>query len=313
MNKNIVLFLLLTSAGVKAEVETSDTLPEFSKYSYFMLGSEFVRYQESYSKYDSDVSVSNIVVMSGGLTRVNDRIDFSLDTVSTLLPNEGNETWTAANDLDFTVQTCANPDLTAAACESQNLYEERTVSVGANTVLQKNRVKIGNSSLRGLFHFKWTPVWRTVAGAKFSYESYKRYGARTDFPDVVSVTTSEVEESVANLNVNVGMAYESAPDSQDRSHSVARFVIGMPVWRQAENTSFPNSTFDEASGYEIDLEGRHLWSVYSGVELGIYAGYQYTSRDEERLVDAGGGGKDLILPDATTEAFRLGAMASWDL
>ncbi|MEI8599418.1 hypothetical protein P4S64_22415 [Vibrio sp. M60_M31a] len=84
--KTCVGFALMCMASTAAASEMDDRYG----YSYFTLGLENVVYEET-GVASSSVNLLNPVINSGGLYRINEDFDFSIDALATFSPVNGEE------------------------------------------------------------------------------------------------------------------------------------------------------------------------------------------------------------------------------
>ncbi|MDD2828399.1 MAG: hypothetical protein PHW18_02365 [Sulfuricurvum sp.] len=237
----------------------------YNGYTYFSVGVQNTAYQEDFfsttlgQNVHSDVKTTSPVYISGGLMRVNDKYDFSMDIASTLLPTQGDEKW----------------------------YTD-------GALYQTNSFDAMINSMEFLGHYKVTNNHRFVLGATYTLDSYKRYtwkdetGAyitqtvtdpATGLPTDSGVKLGLTEERVATLYATTGYWYESIPHAtMGNVRFKANALIGLPIWNQANNTSFEKITFNSTSGYKAEANLYAGYPLLKGLELGLFTGYNYQKK-----------------------------------
>ena len=260
----------------------------FDGYSYVMIGSESLHYQEKPSTVPvhTDTTVRNIALRTGGLFVINRSLDFSLDTGTTLLPKTATETWRVNTDSAGTAYraTLPHPD----------------------SPVQNDDFRLAVSSLLVLLHYKHSEHFRTVYGMNYTLDSFKRFNWSTVQTGAVVLSQGAVEEDTSQLSATFGVDWESAPLARESKRWQLRALLHLPVWRQTTNTNSPGITFSDTSGVAADVQGSYNYRFYHGMEAGLYASYG--------LREAGKDVKGNVeLPKNTLQSFVVGVQVSWNL
>lgn len=261
-------------------------------YSFFKTGFQTISYQERYvykkdhpsrgiSKGDvqkNDFSGTNFVTIGGNISPINDKYDFSLETVSTILPQEVDEEWT----------------------------------VGGRTN-QTDKATIDFTQITFLIHQKITPNHRAVGGIEFKKLAFERYdfglpGGENAFPQLSDNEQSliNIRERLSSLSLNAGYWYESDNIGKKGWHYSTKALVKVPFWQTAENTSAPNTIFTDPSGYDFDIELGLSYMIQPGIDLGLFTGYSYIYR-------AGESQGNIHWPENTFNAFSVGLSFIWNL
>ena len=260
----------------------------FDGYSYLVIGSESLHYQEKPTTVPvhTDTTVRNVALRTGGLFVINRRLDFSLDTGATLLPKTATETWQV------------NSDSAGAA------YRATLPQPGSP--VQRDDFRLAASGLLVLLHYKHSERFRTVYGFNYTLDSFKRYNWSTAQGSAVVLSQGAVEEDTSQLSATVGVDWESAALARQSRRWQLRALLHLPVWRQTTNTNSPGITFTDTSGLAADIQGSYNYRFYRGMEAGLYASYG--------LRDAGKDIKGNVeLPKNTLRSFFVGLQVSWNL
>ena len=259
MKTKIVGLLALVPLALFA----GESKPLYDGYSYFSVGMQNTKYEENIvlsngQKVHSSATATSPVYISGSLIRINDKFDFSMDLLSTLLPTETDEKW----------------------------YLD-----GVYTQQNKFDATITNMQFYG--HYKLTNNHRIVFGPTYSLNSFKRYTFKDANGNIIldNVTGARLgltEERVANLRFAVGYWYESAPHGRTQQMRY-RFnaTFGHSIWTQATNTGFEKVSFDTINSYELQSSAYAGYTVFKGLEIGAFAGY---SRQEKTSTDVASDG-----------------------
>ncbi len=273
--KKIVLFSLFSAISLLAQSSGG-----YNGYTYFSVGVENITYKESFfsntlgANVNSVAKASSPVYISGGLMRVNDTFDFSMDIASTLLPTTSDEEW----------------------------------SVGG-ALAQKNSFDAMISSMEFLGHYKLTDNHRAVAGLAYKLDSYKRYDFRDPAGDPLDPEEGLSEERVATLYLTTGYWYESIPQATPgQVRFKASATVGLPVWNQATNTSFKKITFNSTNGYKANANLYAGYPVLDGVELGLFCGYNFQKKSGTDVASDG----HTKWPENELEIWQGGISAVWN-
>jgi hypothetical protein len=276
----------------KIEEQKKSKEEKFEGYSFFKTAMQHITYEERHvykndhanrgiKKGDvqtNDFSGTNLVTIGGNISPINDKYDFSFETVSTLIPQEINEKWT----------------------------------VGGVTN-QTDKATIDFTQITLLVHQKYTPKHRAVGGIEFKKLAFERYDfglANGDnaFPQLSDKeqTLVNIRERISSLSVNAGYWYESGNVGKKGWHYNAKALVKVPIWQNAENTSAPDISFSDPSGYDFDLELGASYTIVPNIDVGIIAGYNYIFRSGESK-------GSVHWPESTFKAYTLGLSFSWNL
>jgi len=261
----------------------------FDGYSYFTIGFENFKYSEKFiytfqstfkgdngKVYVKDSSVAvksklnttSPVYLSGGLIRFNDKWDLSMDFVSTLKPNVAEEEWLDRGD-DSTITT--------------------------------NYATIMSNSMKFLMHYKITNNHRFTFGFNYILNIFKRFNN----PD--AGTTQLVEETTSTLVADIGYWFESNSAAKGLRIKY-ELTGGIPIYENVENTAAPELEFNKAKGFNLDTSVYVGYTVYKGVELGIFGSYSYMYRDGD---EKNYKNQKVIWPTNITQALRGGLQVTW--
>jgi hypothetical protein len=281
MNKLVSLFFLVS---VVSWAEDSNGTSD-ATYSYFTLGSERVKYEETASllPVTSSAEVTNSIINTGGLYNINDKYAFSIDALATFSPNSTTEEWSQEN-------------------------------IG---IYQQNQFEYNHASTNILVHYKLTPNVRLVAGGGFSLTAYERSGVDLTLNDGKIFKSGVIEEKSTEFYIDAGIAYESGNLAQVWRYG-GKATFGIPIWAETTNTLFSGLEYD-TSGYRANIEGSLSYRLLNNVHLGLYARAFYMQRDLEgpfewsgTLVDSPGKWR-VELPEGEVTAFSLGLTFLWNL
>lgn len=172
------------------------------------------------------------------------------------------------------------------------------------TPFQTNKADMLFSSMKLLVQYKFTPQHRLLTGFGYSLNSYKRYDFNT------STTTTVVEEQIASFKFEAGYGYESRPVGIEGMRVSGRLMGAVPVVQQAKNTAFPDVTFNSTQGYDVAAMLAVGYTVYRGVDVGIYGGYNYSYRRGSQMSYQGG---NLRWPENYFKSYEMGLQLAWHL
>ena len=320
MKKSLWFSLLMLSPITMASQNLQEQ--KVGGYSYFSFGMESIDYEERITSsvqvtanqsvpfsFKSSGSVSSPTIRSGGLFVINDAFDFAIDTSATFAPQSDNETWYM--DFDY----------------GPFQYDGEKV--------QENQFSYTDATSRFLVQYKFNQNLRFVLGGEFMYHQYKRTefnftSPLTETQDYVDkcvnlegsndcILLEQVEEEITNLNVVTGLAYESGSLKHSSMMHSAKLIAGSAVWSDVVNSDNTDVAFKETGGYTIIAEWRTTFSVSPGMNLGFFANYKLTERNEEMsdeisfVQDGLNRTKVVTIPEATTTSITLGISAAWDL
>lgn len=254
-------------------------------FSYFMgIARQENRYTETGSilPFQSEARGGTPMLLSGALYALSDRVLLSLDNETTFYPDRSTETWRA----------------TAATFNGQVL---------TNPVLQTNGFSLQQSKTQLLGHYRVRGAWFGVAGAALRTQSFKRFSFLPG-PDnaVATPSNTTVEESIAEVMLNAGVAVESEQVRGQANHYSLRATLGVPVWRRLTNTTAPQAAFNGKSGFDATVEGRYSWAVSPYIHLGVWGSYSMLRRGQQTL-------GNLEMPRARLDTLGYGVEALWKL
>ena len=262
----------------------------FDGYSYFAVGIEHFEYNEkliytfknayvgengktyaanSNVAVKSKLNVTNPVYLSGGLIRLNKKWDLSMDFSSTLKPNETKEDW---------------------------------LDRGDDSTILSNYATIMSNSMKFLLHYKLTNVHRLTFGFSYILNTFKRYN------DPEKSTTQLVEETTSTLVLNLGYWFESNTAAKDGLRIKFNVEGGLPVYENVTNTAAPSLTFDNTTGFNFSTGMSVGYTLFRGLEMGIFTDYSYMYRDgETKNVN----GSKVIWPTNITQDIQGGLQVTW--
>ena len=285
MKKTILLSVIAISSLIANE-------RNFDGYSYFAVGIENFSYTEKFiytfkNTYEgengktypknsnvaikSQLTLSQPVYLSGGLVRLNNNWDLSMDFSSTLKPNEATEKW---------------------------------LDRGDDTTIVSNYATIMSNSMKFLLHYKFTNLHRVTFGFNYFLNTFKRYND----PEDSATSQYLVEETTSTLVLNLGYWFESNTAGKDGFRIKFNVEGGLPVYQNVTNTVAPNITFNKSSGYNINTGLTIGYPILKGLELGLFTNYSYMYRDgDKKEVD----GKTIIWPTNITQNIQGGLQFTW--
>ncbi len=290
----LVPMMVMVSGHTLAEESQVDALTaEKYGYSYFTLGLENVSHRENHHGFESDLQVMSPVLNSGGLYYINDRFDFSIDALATVAPQSSDEEWH-----------------------------------WAGKVTQTNKAEYVKGATNVQLHYKWHDHWRVVGGPSLTYQTYKRYATKSFSGDADKVLLGTWDETTTDLFLDVGVAYDSGTLYSDSDWKVhGKVTAGIPLWRSANNTQFPEQNFS-SFGFRTGLEGSLSYRVMQGLSLGWFISMGYEKRFESdsetvnlsycktmvdgectEVVHKKG---SAVLPEADTWSMTTGLQAIWN-
>jgi len=249
-----VAVFILSSSLVSYAADKDER--SFDGYSYLAIGYAKTNYKEKSSlkingkNVETDVTVSSPIYYSGGLFKVTDKYDFSIDAKSTLVANSSEETWSA----------------------------------GVN--LQENEFDATLNDIQILAHYKFTNKHRLVLGGGFSLNTFKRYDYQA-LVTGINAPIGVVEERVADLAVRAGYVFESATAAYRGFRYRFNAIASKPIWIQASNTYITEKQFDDTDGYAFEIGGYAGYALINGAELGVFASYSYQKLDGGKDVSNG--------------------------
>lgn len=301
MKKLLLLTMLMPVVAFGQSESGEDN--QIGGYSYFSFGYETVNYEERQSdtirfnnrdvpyKISTDGKVASPTIRAGGLYRVSNTLDFSMDGSATFAPEVDRETWLLDIEL---------PEL----------------NISGENEVQTNDFSFTDATNTGLLHYKYTENWRLVTGAEFLLHTFKRANIEAKPP--VEANAEFSEEVVANINVLAGLAYESDQLRGSSSQLSAKLLFGVPVWADVLNSENTHLEFNETGGYSINAEARYTFKITQGFNLGVFAAYRLTERDRQSqsmMETLDGVIKTTVvsIPEATTSSVALGLTMAWDL
>jgi len=267
--------ILLSSVGAMMLLTQGYADTKYESYNYIGFGVESLSYVENPIKngiqYKTSVEVNSPVYTSGSLINAGDHFDFSIDAASTLTPTQG---------------------------------DEQVQNTDTSYVVQENKFDAMVSDLKILVHYKVNNNHRLVFGPSYEMFSMKRHS--------FSIPNIELnQETIATLNGTVGYWYENAPFSNGGMRFKTSVLYGVPMWRDATNTSSEELSFNSTNGYFANWSGYVGFEMTKGLELGFFGEYTFTKKegdDETINLD----GKTVTWPDNELETFRYGLNLVWN-
>jgi len=242
----------------KIEEKEAQTKENSEGYSFFKTAMQHISYEERHvyqkdhpekgiNKGDvqkNDFSGTNLVTIGGNISPINDKYDFSFETVSTIVPQEIEEKWTIGDRVN-----------------------------------QTDKATLDFTQITFLLHQKYTPQHRAVAGLEFKKMEFERY----DFVSVLNGATSlnNIRERTSSVSLDAGYWYESGNVGKKGWHYSARGLVKVPVWQDAINTASPEISFSDPSGYDLNMEVSASYSILPNIDVGVILGYDYIFRNGE--------------------------------
>jgi len=281
---------LISIAAVTALFAQTDR--SFDGYSYFAIGAENFQYTEKfiytvnttftgengkvYLKGEqvaikSKINVTSPVYLSGGLIRFNDKWDLSMDFASTLKPNTTSEEW---------------------------------LDRGDDSVIVNNYATIMSNSMKFLMHYKLTNEHRLTFGFSYILNTFKRFNNPDD-----AQSTQLVEETSSTAVLDVGYWFESNTAAKNGFRIKYELTAGLPVYQDLKNTAAPDLTFDNADGFNLDTSLYVGYTLFRGLEMGLFTNYSYMYRSGETKTDPKYG--TVIWPTNITQSLRGGLQVTW--
>ncbi|PFG45639.1 hypothetical protein ATG66_3936 [Vibrio sp. ES.051] len=246
--KSYVAFALL---GVASSV-TANELDDRHGYSYFTLGVENVNYEEAGAA-RSSVNLLNPVINTGGLYRINEDFDFSIDALATFSPVNSEEEWRWNGQ-----------------------------------VIQHNEAEYLKTATNILVHYKLENNWRFVVGPSLSYQTFTRYGLKNYTAQGNKFFHGTWEETTTSIFANLGMVYDDGTlFAEDKWHISGKALIGLPLYSQTSSTQFSDTDFDSHS-LRTSVEGTISYEIFEGLHLGWFAmlGFEKRLESDSHTVSA---------------------------
>ena len=265
-------------------------------YSYFTIGLENVTYEES-SSVESSVTMTNPVLNGGGLYYINEQFDFSIDALATFSPQASEEEW-----------NFHNADGTSAR--------------------QTNQLEYLKTATHIQLHYKLDNGVRIIGGPSLTYQTYTRYGIKTNATEGNKYFYGTWEETSTDIFIDAGLAYDDASlFNSNKWHFSGKATFGLPVWSVTTNTQFEGVDFYDF-GFRTALEGVVSYEVMPGLHVGLFVMLGYEKRFEtdpekvttqycKTMIDGQcteviTEQKNALLPVADTYTFSTGLQALWN-
>lgn len=281
----------LALMGLASTAVASDADDRYG-YSYFTMGMEHVHYEESGVAHSS-VSLLNPVLNTGGLYRVNEDFDFTIDALATFSPMNSEEEWRWNGQ-----------------------------------VIQHNEAEYLKTATNVLLHYKLQDNWRVVAGPSLTYQTFTRYGIKNYTEQGNKYFVGTWEETTTSIFADLGVAYDDGTlFSADKWHVSGKALIGLPIYSQTSSTQFSDVNFDSQS-IRTSLEGTVSYEVMEGLHLGWFAmlGFEKRLASDSQIVrttycktmtdgqcqEYVSENKRATLPEAETLTFSTGLQALWN-
>ena len=260
-------------------------------YSYFTMGVENVSYEESGAAHSS-VNLLNPVINTGGLYRVNDDFDFSIDALATFSPANSEEEWRWNGQ-----------------------------------VIQDNEAEYLKTATNILLHYKLENNWRLVAGPSLTYQTFTRYGVKNYTEQGNKYFMGTWEETTTSIFADLGVVYDDGTlFSGNKWHISGKALVGLPLYSQTSSTQFSDTNFDSHS-IRTSLEGTVSYEIMEGLHLGWFAmvGFEKRLGSDSHVVSATycntmtdgqcqeyvTENKKATLPEAETLTLSTGLQALW--
>jgi hypothetical protein len=284
-NPGLALAGAFLVAGVAQAQQTPPPAADDRGFSYFMgVGAQRLTYREKPSivPAESRAQISNPLLITGAIYVIDHDRLLSLDSEASFAPPTVTERWTAT-----------------------------TSTIGGNTVtdpvLQTNQFSLQESSMRLMLHQRVTGPWFAMGGPVFHSQSFKRFGFRAGTDNLVALPADRtVEESVSEVLLQLGLAYETERVRNSTHHFGVRASLGVPVWRRLENTAFPGQSFSGTKGHDLVLSARYSHAVMPSVHLGLWGQWSHSLR---RAQVSG----NLEVPESTLQGLAAGFELLWKL
>lgn len=299
MKKNVLLLsTLLISTSLY-----SNTLEKKSDgkggYSYGGIGIETVTYSENGltrgKNFNSKAKVTSPVYMTGSLTQVNEKFDFSIDAISTLVSNSTTENWE---------------------------YD--------NQFAQSNQFDSSLSELKVLLHYKLKKQHKMLIGPKYTSFSAKRHTFKDSNGNPFVYRNSDAnstpikndkgetlpsvglsEENVSTFSLALGYEFENEPFGSDEIRFKVSTLLTKPIWRRADNTAFEEVSFKSTTGYGYELNSYLGYKLMKNVEIGLFAEYNLSKKNNADYTNDSKGNR-VQWPNNELKVFRSGIKLLWN-
>ena len=193
---------------------------------------------------------------------------------------------------------------------ASTLFAESTAEeVHSDNAITQHDIEMTLTDISLTLHYK--PVnefHRATFGFKYNYEVQKRYNFKQEELNNIGI----IENKIASFSLNAGYLYSSKILTGTKGwHYRVGTSAGIPIFAVTADTYPPNSyEMGTTWGYLINANGYLGYTVYKGLEIGIYTDYMYRVRfDEVRYQDALG--NTIESSNSYTDRFNYGFMASW--
>lgn len=253
--KRILLFAVLIQFVTPVFAEKGKDVG----FSYFAVGVENITYEEkaSIASVKTKATISNPVLITGGLFNINDQWDFSLRAESSLFPGDSKESWSVK--------------------EGQTLG----ALIPSDNPIQTNQFTMTTSSTRVMSHYKLTPQVRFMAGGEYALVTFKRFQFATDYPATVTLTPGVVEESVGVFDLSLGLAYESNPSVNSDMRYHLSLTVDKPLYKKLINSNAPDVIFNSTEGIGFNGMAGITFQMTKNLHLGTVVAYDYREFEKE--------------------------------
>ncbi len=260
----------------------------FDGYSYAVIGMQALSYSEHSSLFKSQANARNLAFESGGLFSVNNQMDFSLDTASSLVNTLSNEQWNSTRPISWS-------------------NSSGNGSIGSGTLVQTDSFMMDVSSIRALLQYKYTPNLRMVGGLTYLALNAQRSLSTTNYPSLINASNSMVNERNDTFSASVGAAWESGGLADNIQRWRLRGVLDLPIFRQVTNSNFSTPIY---SGFDwgFDISAAYDIRVYKGLEVGVLSDYFYRRGNSATL-----GNGNAQYPQHTCSQLFAGVEFGWNL
>ncbi len=287
------LFLFLISSPICAR-----DLPENGGLSYFAaFGVENIYFTEKASilPVESEVTVTNPILNSGGLFVLSDLWYFSIDNTTTMYPYTSEESWHIEDGKSIAFVDPNSGNTLAEYDSSDNPIQQNSLSYGLTTHTT-------------MAHRRLTRTFDVMTGLRYRFHLFKRFDPRSDLPEIQQ-NWEIVEETVGELIGVVGFGYKSGPLEGRRYRVETRFVYGHPLLSRVENTNYPGTVFTETSGQDLEVAGFFSWAATQKFHTGLMLQADARWRDAQRKMV---GNREVEIPENFTLAYRAAFSVSWN-
>lgn len=257
--------IALLSLSVAAQFVSADRL----SYSYLGLDIGLYSYQETIPRFsiDTDYSVSNVGIQTGGYISVNETLGFYLTSSNTLGNSTDTEEWSS----------------NGAILQTNSMQ----VSSSSNQLVLAYQTRPKQAIIGGVGLFKFDfdrfDFEVTPAGQSLGVVNPNGSQGREDFDLADSISETQLSVS-ALVGYEFGNLFldEELAEGDSRFRYQAQFIVGLPVYISATNSSLQNrrSLNDSFGGVDAIVRLTAGWQVSEHVLLATVLETNYHSRDD---------------------------------